>query len=181
MIDIVEVGEHKLIRQDGLTQSCIPPYDHGYWKQMIPTDKQNVKSALILGLGAGTIAREIRERWPDARIEGVDADREMIKLARREFEVMDFVNIIFHRDAFQFVRECESKYDLVIVDLYDGFNFSLRVITNEFLDDCKQLLREGGVLSVNVPCLDQCESQFQNVTKSPFNKIYFYEKNTIVT
>lgn len=178
MIEVKEFEGHKFIRKDGLTQSIIPPIPNGYWRQMIPEGLEP-ENALILGLGAGTVCVELKEMFPDVKIEAVENSREMVKLAKKQFGIDALVDEIHLVNAFEFVKFCKEKYSLVIVDLYDGFNFDLHVITDVFLDACKELVREGGFLAVNVPNLDQCEHHFNSVKKSETNKIYFFEKKTV--
>ena len=181
MIEVIEVSGHKLVSMDGVVQSSIPPYKNGYWRQMIPDDF-TPENALVLGLGAGTVCQELKGLFPDVDIEAVDRDKEMIKIAERNFNVRSFVSTIYKQDAHDFIVTLapEKLYSLIIVDLFNGFDFSLKTATEVFLTACKQHLSEGGYLSLNMPSFDSLEKQFQTVKRSAYNKIYFYQKKTLL-
>ena len=179
MIEIKEFQGFKFIQKDGLTQSCVPALPNGYWRQMIP-DGIEPENALVLGLGAGTVCAELKAMFPKIQIEAVENNAQMLKLARKEFGVNELVEKVYNANAFDFVKSHPTRYSLVIVDLYDGFNFSLRTISDEFLHYCKMLLKEGGWLTVNLPNLEMCERQFNAVKKSETNKIYFFQLDTLI-
>lgn len=45
---------------------------------------RDARSVYDLGCGPGTVTAPLRERWPDARLTGVDASKEMLKRAAKE-------------------------------------------------------------------------------------------------
>lgn len=169
-IEVMEQNGYTFIRKDGLTQSMIPSPDGGYWEKMIP-ENFIPQSALILGLGAGTIYKMLREKFPDIEISAVDNNAEMVAIAYG-----NGVNAheIWKGDAFDFIKDVTGKYSLIIVDLFDGMNFNMKVITDLFLNDCKRCLNPGGYLVVNVPNLSQCEHNFQEAKRNDVQNIYFY-------
>src|SRR5260221_6937083 len=42
-----------------------------------------VKECLVLGLGGGTIVKQIYKNWPNAKITGVDIDKEIVELGQK--------------------------------------------------------------------------------------------------
>ena len=98
MIEVKEFNGYKFVRKDGLTQSVVPPYENGYWRQMIP-DSFIPENVLVLGLGAGTVCMELKALFPEVVIDAVEQSKEMIKLARREFKIGNYVNEIYHANA----------------------------------------------------------------------------------
>ncbi|MEM7409036.1 MAG: methyltransferase domain-containing protein [Myxococcota bacterium] len=84
----------------------------------LPRDRR--RSVLILGLGGGSAARLARELAPKARIVGVEASGEVIKAARRWFE-LDALDVqVVHGCARQYLRRCRARFDLVIEDVFVG-------------------------------------------------------------
>ena len=80
-------------------------------------------------------------------------------------------------DAFEFVEKTAEKYGLIIVDLFNGYWFPLRVLAPPFIKQCKSLLNEGGFLYINTPNLDLPGSlQFTNKSGTPGNIIYYEQK-----
>jgi spermidine synthase len=119
------------------------------WGAMIP--ERRVRRALILGLGAGTVAMLLRRRYGPIRILGVDCDAAMVGLARREFGLGRARNVaVVIADAFQFVRRARGRYDLVCVDLYRGGRMPAQVLSARFLRDVRRLLGPGGTATFNL-------------------------------
>lgn len=73
---------------------------------------------LMLGLGGGTVLRQLRHFLPDLEMTAVEIDGEMIRLARKYMEI-DTLNIrIEHVDAFEFLNVDHGGFDVIIDDLY---------------------------------------------------------------
>lgn len=174
-IEVLDQNGVKFIRKDGLTQSMIPCPKGGYWEQMIPEDF-TPRTALILGLGAGTVCKVLRERFANIGLHVVDSNKQMIDIAKA-VKAIDEFDRVTEGDAFDFIHEYEGmKFDLIIVDLFDGMNFNMRVITDAFLNDCKARVSVGGYLVVNVPNLSQCENHFHEAKRNDVQNIYFYRE-----
>src|SRR5438067_13106073 len=98
-----DAGRRALI-VDGAVQSVAAEDGHrgsGYWAAMIPNVRP--RRALILGLGAGTVAHLLTRRFGPVPIVAVDDDPETVEVARGEFG-LDLENLeIVIADAFEFV------------------------------------------------------------------------------
>src|SRR5512139_3202010 len=71
---------HRVLIQDGAILSVAvtdgdPPF--GYWAAMMP--EKEPRTALLLGLGAGTLAHLLTRRFHGIRIVGVDIDARLIE------------------------------------------------------------------------------------------------------
>lgn len=78
------------------------------------------RSALILGLGAGSAARILRAIAPDARIVGVEYDPFVVAAARRHFD-LDALGIeVIVGDARDVLRRERRRFDLVVDDVFVG-------------------------------------------------------------
>ncbi|HBR71951.1 MAG TPA: hypothetical protein DEA27_04110 [Candidatus Moranbacteria bacterium] len=75
---------------------------------------------LILGLGGGTVSKLLRNKYPDAKITGVEIDPLMIELGKKYLDLDKYDIDIQIADAFVFLKNNRKKYDLVIVDTYLG-------------------------------------------------------------
>lgn len=78
----------------------------------------SLNSLLMLGLGGGTVLRQLRHFLPDLQITAVEIDEEMIRLARQYMEIDTLDITIVHADAFQFLEENRERHDILIDDLY---------------------------------------------------------------
>lgn len=75
---------------------------------------------LILGLGAGSVARILRDELNiDTQIIGVEVDKEVINAARKHFSLDSVKDLqVILDDAFSYLEKIIESYDLIIVDLY---------------------------------------------------------------
>ncbi len=75
-------------------------------------------SILMLGLGGGTVFRQLRHFLPDASLTAVEIDGDMIRLAY-EYMRLDSLRVeVIHDDAFGWLQAPRGPYDIVIDDLY---------------------------------------------------------------
>ncbi len=115
-------GKIKLL-VNGIQQSG--PMVDGFWnfaftRLPMPLQK-NITSILILGVGGGTVIRKLHQRYPKAKMTGVDIDGEIIRIGREQFGLSDIPNLMFvTSDARVYVRSDPKTYDLIVVDLYIG-------------------------------------------------------------
>ena len=115
----------KTLSVGGIIQSILPPPAWGYWSRMLPNPNIfKVKKALVLGVGLGTIPQLIKDNFPNCKITGVDS-----KFYKHDVE-MEFVK----GDAFDFIAQDKNRYDLIVVDLWDGGWYPTYVLTVDFLE-----------------------------------------------
>ncbi len=152
---LVRIGEadgRAALLVDGTVQS-ISPHDGasrgGYWAAMLPMDRP--RRSLILGLGGGTLARLLLERWgPDARVVGVDDDAEVLATARGA-GWLDAPGLdVVQEDAFAYVERCPERFDFVALDLYRGPHMVGQALNKPFLRRLRSLLEPPGWLAVNL-------------------------------
>jgi spermidine synthase len=110
------------------------------------------RRVLILGLGGGSAARLVRSIAPRARIVGVERSAEVIRAARRWFD-LDALDVeVIREDARHFLQTSRRQFDLVIEDVFVGPERKVRK-PDWVLEDGLQLaarrLRRGGLLVVN--------------------------------
>lgn len=139
-----------VLRVGGVIQSVAvdETYESDVWDAMLPKDRP--AHVLILGLGGGTIAQLLTQRWGSLPITGVERDPAIALIARRAFglERLPHVRIVV-ADAFEFVRDCHERYDLICVDLYVAGKMAHGVLDPTFLRAIARLLTPDGTAAFN--------------------------------
>ena len=122
-----------------------PPF--GYWTAMLPERRPH--SALLLGLGAGTLAHLLTRRFSDVRIVGVDIDACLVAFARRHFDLaLPNLEVVIG-DAFAFVAGCREHFEYVAVDLFRGHEFQRGALARPFLRQLRSIAGPDGEIAVN--------------------------------
>lgn len=106
---------------------------------------------LVLGLGAGTVARQLYEKLPECHLDGVERREAVINVALEYFGLpADERMELYTADAEQFLCEVETPYDFIICDLFDGVGMDETALKLSFIDRCKGELRDNGVFAMNL-------------------------------
>jgi spermidine synthase len=104
----------------------------------------NPSTALVIGLGSGAISERLSQLGLD--VDSVEVDPAVVKLARAYF---GFTGRAFVSDGRAFVRQCEKKYGLIIVDVYNGNSVYPYLFSTEAVAELKRALMPGGMLVYN--------------------------------
>jgi spermidine synthase len=110
------------------------------------------RSVLLLGIGGGSAARVVRAVAPQARIVGVEIDREVVRAAREWFELDALGVEAVVDDAARFLARTRRRFDAVLEDVFMGDARSLRKPPGFPLpafDHVRRILRPGGVAVSN--------------------------------
>lgn len=138
------------IQADGLTQSGGVVEE--IWKstlKKVKGERREVKECLVLGLGGGTVVKLINKNWPGAKITGVDIDPEIVELGKKYLGLDEQKVKIVISDAAQYTKYniLNTKFDLIIVDLYNGDQFPKKFESKNYIHLVRSLLsREGTVV-----------------------------------
>ncbi len=140
----------KYIKANGLTQSGGIVKE--IWKETlvrIKKSKSKVKNCLILGLGGGSAAMLVQKCWPEAKITGVDIDPMMIELGKK-YLGLDKIGIeIKIEDAYGVVNRSREKYELIFVDVDNGYEFPEKFNDEKFIKNVKKVLNKNGAAIFN--------------------------------
>jgi spermidine synthase len=103
---------------------------------------------LLVGLGGGAAARTFaRAGW---RVEAVEIDSVVTRMARRHFGLDDAHARVHHADGRKFLATTEERYDLVFLDAFGSSAIPFHLVTVEAFRLARTRLRPGGVLVLNV-------------------------------
>lgn len=127
-------------------------------------------SIAMVGLGGGSLAKFCYRYLPKSRIEVIEINPHVIAL-RDKFEVPkdDHRFQVHEADAADFVRTAQRRYDVILVDGFDGDGLPACLASRTFYDNCFDLLEPHGVLVVNFHfhhqnspvCMDRLKRSFE--------------------
>ena len=108
------------------------------------------RSALLVGLGGGSVAKFLFHHYPDTRIRVAEINAEVIRIARQFFFVPDDTRLeIIETDATRLLPD-ETNHDVLLLDGYDAHFQVPALATPEFYQHCADALTPRGILSVNL-------------------------------
>jgi spermidine synthase len=105
---------------------------------------------LLLGLGGGAVARALA-KYNNQAVDAVEFDQRIIDLSRKYFGVSDYgykINI-FYDDARRFVKSTKRKYQVVIVDAFNGEIAPSHILSKEAITEMMGVLQKDGMLFIN--------------------------------
>lgn len=110
------------------------------------------RSALIVGLGAGSLVKFCRHHLPGCRLQVVEIDPRVLAAARQYFALPaeDTHLSIALADAAEYVLTHERHYDCILLDGYDSQARAGALDTLPFYLACRSRLSGEGLLAVNL-------------------------------
>ena len=129
----------------------------GPWQQFLvgpffnPQKKpQEVHRIAIVGLAAGTTARQAAAVFPNVIIDGFEIDPKIVDVGRKYFDMnLPNLNVII-QDGRWGLTTSSQKYDLVCVDAYRPPYIPPHLTTQEFFQVAADHLNPDGVVVINV-------------------------------
>jgi len=112
--------------------------------------KPDPRRALVIGLGGGSIVKQLWRDHPQLRIDAVEIDPEVIEVARALFSVPEERVEIVCGDGREALNLLPHAYDIVIVDAFDDDRVPRHLITEEFMREARARMTEDGAIAWNV-------------------------------
>ncbi len=110
------------------------------------------RSVLQVGLGAGSTAKFLHRHRPQARIEVVEIDPEVIMTAWQFFRLPE-ESRRFHieiGDGYRYMATRGRRFDLILVDGFDAKAQAGRLDSPSFYRNCRARLAPQGILVANL-------------------------------
>lgn len=133
---------------------------------------------LILGFGAGGMVKNVYETFPHCAITAIEHDEEMIRLAKELYLCKPYpLPKIIEGDAADIVHSLEKKFDLILIDLFQGSRASLLLTDADFMRAIRAHLTQSGIVLINSfkngEYLDEVKKTF------PHSNIWTIRQNTM--
>lgn len=142
-------------RQSSMRLDDPIPLVLGYTRAMMTALLFNPRprSALIIGLGGGSLAKFLLHHFPQCRIDAVELRESVVRLAHAWFALPEDPRLAVHiDDAARFIQgpDARGDYDLLLVDAFHHQGMDTTVSESAFLGACRDLLLPEGVLAINL-------------------------------
>lgn len=130
----------------------------GPWSQVLvapffneaPHSPSSIERIAILGLAAGTTARQASVVYPNTIIDGYEIDPKIVQVGKQYFGMdLPMLNIITE-DARWGISHSPYVYDIISVDAYRPPYIPPHLTTVEFFEIINSRLSEDGVMVINV-------------------------------
>lgn len=110
----------------------------------------DVHSLALVGLAAGTIARQYTHVYGDIPIDGIEIDPGIVEAGEKYFEMtMPNLNVIVE-DGRYALNETDRTYSVIGIDAYRPPYIPFHLTTVEFFEEVRDRLEPDGTVVVNV-------------------------------
>ena len=155
-------GYHLLRLNDGQgVHSIYNPTVFNYsgpWEQVLvapffnraPVKVTDVKSMAIVGLAAGTTARQATLIYPNISIDGFEIDPKIVDVGNTFFGMNLAALHVFVQDGRWGLQHSGKKYQVISVDAYRPPYIPWHLTTREFFQTVHDHLTDDGVMVINI-------------------------------
>ena len=136
-----------------------------------PLMADQARSALILGMGTGTYARQLRRYYPRMAIQGVEIDRTISDLATKYFDQPADIPV-FTYDGRAWLAASGQRFDLIVVDAYQDITIPFQMSSTEFFTLVRNHLNPGGVMVVNMNMIDDGQGSINAALTNTITRVF---------
>jgi len=135
------------------------------------------QKVLVIGLGGGVIPLAFKQIYPRLNLDVVELDPAMVRVAKQFFGFAETDTLNVHvSDGRVFVKKklLEGEaYDIIVLDAF-GRNWTPEhLLTEEFLNEVKGVMREGGVFVSHSRAKNKLSDSFFATYRSVFGEFYW--------
>ncbi len=130
---------------------------------------------LVLGVAGGSVIKTLVDEIKyKGKITGVEIDPEIINIANTYFKLNKVKNLeIVIDDAFEFVLKTKTKYDLIIIDIFQDTTMPNFLFETFFINRICSLLKSRGFILFNTMLLNESQNLRNKKYVSEFYKNQF--------
>lgn len=139
---------------------------------------EDPRRILIVGLGGGTLPMFIRRHYPDATIDAVDVDPDVVHVAKEFFGFREDSRMQAHvDDGRKFIEKSRQPYDLIFLDAFGIDSVPEHLATQEFLQAVRRAVKPGGGVVSNLwgPGYNRLYGAMVRTYQEVFDEIFILE------
>jgi spermidine synthase len=177
------------VRKDQRNQTCMDRSAPS--KMVFPYAKMMMMSllmvpeperVLVVGLGGGTLPMALNELYPQAHIDTIEIDPAVKLVAETYFGFRenDQLKVIL-QDARVYTKRALSgdvRYDLIMLDAFNGDYIPEHLLTKEYLEETRGLLTENGVVAANTFAISRLYDHESTTYRAVFGTFYNVRSRT---
>ncbi|HEY7793005.1 MAG TPA: fused MFS/spermidine synthase [Gaiellaceae bacterium] len=157
-IAVVDDDQSRYLRFDSSFQSGMYLDDpfrtrFGYsdYLQLAFAYRPETRRVLYIGLGGGSAPKRTWRDFPQARIDAVELDPEVVDVAYKYFELPRDQRLqVTVEDGRRFLAENDGPWDTIVVDAFYSDSIPFHLATREFLELAQSRLAPGGTVVANI-------------------------------
>ncbi len=110
------------------------------------------RSALLIGLGGGSLARFLHHHFADCTVHAVEPDADVVRVARDWFMLPGDARLTLSQTTGEtFMASAPTdRHDLLLIDAYEADGPARAIESETFFTACRERLAPGGVLTINL-------------------------------
>jgi len=138
---------------------------HQYAKDIMKQVTSNHPKILVLGVALGGILINILDKYPKAKVVGVDITDEYFDLVRTYSDTSRL--ILIKDDAEHYIKNSNiNMFDIIICDIFDGLSIPTFVLSKPFLDKINRMILPNGKFVINTISIN--DNMIQNILSKSF-------------
>jgi spermidine synthase len=136
--------------------------------------REKPSDVLIVGLGGGGMVHFLKLVDPALRVDVVEIDPLVVKLADEYFGVRNGGNVtIITADGLDFIANAKKQYDVIYLDAFlkpsagtDSTGVPLSLRTRQFYEQMQQKLKPGGLAAFNINPHENIEEDVRTIAEA---------------
>jgi spermidine synthase len=150
--------------------------------------KPDPGKVLVIGMGGGTLPSTLMKILPKTDFNIVEIDPAVVRVAKKYFGFLTTSRVnITEEDGRVFVKRAikkGEKYDLIMLDAFDGKYVPPHMLTRQFLAEVKMIMAPDGVLAANTfatsPIYDNESVTYESVFGGFYNLKKIFSNSRII-
>jgi spermidine synthase len=142
---------HSAMYLDGTNRYVFDYTRYFHLPYLFAGDPDEIERVLFVGGGGFSGPKRFLQEYPNATVDVVEIDPEVVRVAREYFGVGSSPRLNVHvGDGRQFLDETDHEYDLIVLDAYKKDQVPFHLTTQEFFELAESKLDEDGILFANL-------------------------------